>query len=809
MGNIKIRNLSAATSAEIIAGDMVPIALDNAAGLEKVTRRATFSQIVSGGSGILAADPNSPFVFNNTTTEQVFQGGLTVPGNITLSGDLNLTGTISGNTTGYFDELYISGSAGGWHQITTGWSGSEGGGGGKWIDGAGGDIYYNGGDVGIGTANPDAPLTIHSSTDSKIRFGYSSTQDHSIQWDSSKVHIHADPANDNSSSALGLYVDGRSRLYINADGNVGIGTGLTSPTSLLTLSGDNEDLRIVTDVGGTSVTVIGLLQDASNNGSIEVNNSVGNNKIRLRSTGISVTAVSGAFTESLTVSGNSVLTGSSSALGKWSDGASAGDIYYNGGHVGIGTDAPLSALHLYGAGTVNSRLSLEQTTEELTGTLQQGTNGIGISALGSNNNIFLSTAGVQRVNVLSDGNVGIGEVEPSATLHVAGSTIISGSSEITLDYDRLPKANPDIKGRVWIDVSAGFFMVSAGPPPFIISSSQLRMVAAGEYHSLFLTTAGDVYACGWNTNGQLGDGTTVDKDVPTHITGDVSGIAAGYSHSMFISTAGHAYACGYNDKGQLGDGTTVAKDVPTSITGNVMAIAGGGNHSMFLSTAGHAYACGYNHKGQLGDGTIVDKHVPTHITGDVSGISTMENFSMFLSAVGDSYACGYNNQGELGDNSTVDRHVPTYITGDVTGISAGARLSMFLSTGGDSHACGYGNLGDGNWTSGPQTPTFITGDVTGISAGYDSSRFLSTDNGAYACGANAQGQLGDGTTANLNGFPIHITGDVSGISAGRYTTMFFSTSKDYYACGSNGKGELGDGTNVNKLVPTYISGQGA
>ena len=125
MGNIKIRNLTAATEADIISGDMVPIALDDDAGLPRVTRKATFSQIVSGGSGVLAADPNSPFVFNNTTTEQVFQGGLTVPGNITLSGDLKLTGTISGNTTGYFNELYISGSEGSWHQITTGWSGAS------------------------------------------------------------------------------------------------------------------------------------------------------------------------------------------------------------------------------------------------------------------------------------------------------------------------------------------------------------------------------------------------------------------------------------------------------------------------------------------------------------------------------------------------------------------------------------------------------------------------------------------------------------------------------------------------------------
>ena len=63
------------------------------------------------------------------------------------------------------------------------------------------------------------------------------------------------------------------------------------------------------------------------------------------------------------------------------------------------------------------------------------------------------------------GNVGIGwsgtPIQPiGAQLHVSGSTIISGHSELTLDYARLPKSNPNITGRVWID--GGFLMVSAG-----------------------------------------------------------------------------------------------------------------------------------------------------------------------------------------------------------------------------------------------------------------------------------------------------------------------------------------------------------
>lgn len=72
-------------------------------------------------------------------------------------------------------------------------------------------VVKQGGLVGIGTPSPDAPLTVHNSSDPEIRFGYSSTQDHKIAWDSSKVFIHADPENANGSSAIGFAVDGSEK----------------------------------------------------------------------------------------------------------------------------------------------------------------------------------------------------------------------------------------------------------------------------------------------------------------------------------------------------------------------------------------------------------------------------------------------------------------------------------------------------------------------------------------------------------------------------------------------------------------------
>ena len=81
----------------------------------------------------------------------------------------------------------------------------------------------SGGNIGIGTASPTAPLAVMSSSDPEIRFGYSETQDHKISWDSSKVFLEADPDNANGSSALGFKVDGTEAARFDSSGNFGIG----------------------------------------------------------------------------------------------------------------------------------------------------------------------------------------------------------------------------------------------------------------------------------------------------------------------------------------------------------------------------------------------------------------------------------------------------------------------------------------------------------------------------------------------------------------------------------------------------------
>ncbi len=90
------------------------------------------------------------------------------------------------------------------------------------------------------------------------------------------------------------------------------------------------------------------------------------------------------------------------------------------------------------------------------------------------------------------------------------------------------------------------------------------MLSDGWYHSLALKTDGTVWSWGANWDGELGDGTTVDKLTPVQVMGltDVVALSAGSPHSLALKPDGTVWSWGRNSSGQLGDGTTVDKLTP-------------------------------------------------------------------------------------------------------------------------------------------------------------------------------------------------------------------------------------------------------
>lgn len=75
------------------------------------------------------------------------------------------------------------------------------------------------------------------------------------------------------------------------------------------------------------------------------------------------------------------------------------------------------------------------------------------------NEATIGTGDLTTFVVTDSGKVGVNITDPQYTFHVVGSTFLNGSN-IILNYDSLPKSNPDIAGKLWIN--NGALMISSG-----------------------------------------------------------------------------------------------------------------------------------------------------------------------------------------------------------------------------------------------------------------------------------------------------------------------------------------------------------
>jgi alpha-tubulin suppressor-like RCC1 family protein len=160
------------------------------------------------------------------------------------------------------------------------------------------------------------------------------------------------------------------------------------------------------------------------------------------------------------------------------------------------------------------------------------------------------------------------------------------------------------------------------PAPMLValpaSTGPVVQVAAGSEHSLAVTSTGQLYAFGLNSFGQLGRADNIGTDNPNPAaalvalpgaTGPVVQVAAGSEHSLAVTSTGQLYAFGDNTEGQLGGATTSGATIPNptpavvslpGATGPVVQVAAGLVHSLAVTSTGQLYSFGDNSFGQLG-----------------------------------------------------------------------------------------------------------------------------------------------------------------------------------------------------------------
>lgn len=109
-------------------------------------------------------------------------------------------------------------------------------------------------------------------------------------------------------------------------------------------------------------------------------------------------------------------------------------------------------------------------------------------------------------------------------------------------------------------------------PALVTGVSNVVDVAAGQDHTLALTADGRLFAWGRNASGQLGDGRApTNRLTPTPVAGltGLVAMAAGQNHSLAMDSEGRVWAWGDNSQGQLGDKTTIPRALPITANGDL------------------------------------------------------------------------------------------------------------------------------------------------------------------------------------------------------------------------------------------------
>ena len=394
------------------------------------------------------------------------------------------------------------------------------------------------------------------------------------------------------------------------------------------------------------------------------------------------------------------------------------------------------------------------------------------------------------------------------------------------------------------------------PPPSVgICALAILCLAS----SIATTMAGGrAVAWGNNSNGQLGDNSTLSRSLAVSVTSSgvllnktVVAVAGGPGFSLALCSDGTLAAWGQNTYGQLGNNSTAPSLVPIAVNSNagsaiygktVTAISAGGAFCLALCSDGTVAAWGRNNNGQLGNGTTGNSSVPVAVStaGSLSGktvkaISSGSAHNLALCTDGTLVAWGFNIWGQIGDNSTTQRLAPVQVSragvlaGKIfTSIAAGSGHNLVLCSDGTvaswgDNASGELGVNDMNMSSSsvPVAVNMTSGvsalfgkSIRAIAAGSGHSLALSWDGTVASWGDNTYGQLGDNSPYNrFAPVAVDTTAGVSALSGKIVTALASGNTHCLALCsdgsmaawGWNSLGQIGDNSTTDRIVPVAVN----
>ena len=379
-------------------------------------------------------------------------------------------------------------------------------------------------------------------------------------------------------------------------------------------------------------------------------------------------------------------------------------------------------------------------------------------------------------------------------------------------------------GTIWSfgSGSSGYGVLGLGndndalTPTQVGSASNWTSISTGSYNTFALKSDGMLWGTGRNIHGELGNGSFGNNPHSLVQIGTATNwktTAGNNDHTVGLKTNGTLWGWGFNNNGQVGDGTTIERYTPVQIgtDTNWKAVTSAiGGFNIALKTNGTLWVWGFNTSGSgtgVIDPSIVYFSSPYQIgiATDWSSMDSGFQHTLALKTNGTLYVFGGGVNGSCGHGLTDAPFIsPTQIGTDSNWaqVSAGFNTSYGIKTDGTLWAWGqndYGQLGDGT-TEKKGFPTQIgTGtNWASVQAGEQHCVALKTDGSLWTWGDNTYGQLSTGGYTSSS-VPVQVA--VSGCALGN--EEFKQTRANLYPNPTNDKVSIDNSTADYQSVAVY------